>query len=550
MCRRHVPIDPHANHADLDIVSSFPRGAIGVGAVLSTMAVYMRNDFANYKDTLEESSTLKGIQYLLLLLVILKHHEYLLKRIGENLRGISARMRKILKQSNNMSSTALKKSLSSAEALCRLSRVSSSETIKKLSSTIRDTIKSYRKKAALKAITRPECFAKLDYIGHLSMRDMVILFRYVNDVNQEDFQKKQFMMHQSQLVRSIVTAMDMAVTMSKGGRPHSKLDAGGRKNGEVDALYFAAVTRIFAEWRTLRLVPKGYNRYAIGLNLAYRDVLQNLTKIEDGVHTYFKHYEQLCGDEAPCCPTLRRLLEFERDLNVHTRLPFLRDKSAASGILWTKRQLHYQTSLFDNIFQVHHAFKTTRDGVAAAYMEVYDSYHGWAVKKVFAHSFGGSPPLEAILRQMRPDSTIITGRNTKDLSCPLSEVSEDSGSLDNEFLAAMEDFGKEAVRKWEEFLRFFNCVDRDDDQKDRANNIIISNESHQEMTGFDPAYLAPVHESLSFDDSGICIDDDDKVNPMEEARIGSLEFVKELRPMLEDISSLIQDFNMNDPSKV
>ena len=527
----------------------FPRGAVGVGAVLSIMALLMRNDVGTYLASQESASPMRRVTYLILFLLVVKYRETLLGRLQQIVRKVSLRVRKTMKRSA-LSSHTLKKSFSSAEALCRLSRASSSETMRKLSSTIRNTIKSYRRRAALKAITRKECFVKLDYVGQLSIQDLVILFRYVNGVDQMDFHKKQFMKEQSQLVRSIVTAMDMAVTMSRGGRAQSSkiTTTGERQNGEVDALYFAAVTRIFAEWRSLRMVPKGYNRYAVGLNLAYRDVLQNLAKIEDGVHAYFK-YHDTHGEDSPCSPTLRQLIEFELKTSVHPRLPILQEQSAASGLLWTKRQLHYQTSIINNLFQVPQTFETTQDGVAAAYTEVYDQYHGWAIKQVFARSFGGSPPVEVILRQMRPDDNFTSTCNT-DLPCRQSDVSESGEALDNEFLASLEGFGKEVSRKWNEILRFFNCVDNDDDQYSGAHNIIMSSESYLNMTGFDPSQLAALEECPSTDDSGMCIDSDGDEDPVEDSKAGSLEFVKELRPLIEDIGGLVEEFNMNDPSKV
>ena len=53
-------------------------------------------------------------------------------------------------------------------------------------------------------------------------------------------------------------------------------------------------------------------------------------------------------------PTLRQLLEHEVDLDTHdnSRLPRLKDKTAAMGLLWVRRQLQYQTALFANILHV------------------------------------------------------------------------------------------------------------------------------------------------------------------------------------------------------
>lgn len=543
MCREFHADDPHCEN-DYDARPSFPRGAIGIGAILSTMAVLVRHDCTGeFIDMQEEVLPLRRLPYIIIALFVIKYHGTVL----ECAQSASKRIRNGVRRSR-LSSGNLKKSFSSAEALSRLSRVSSSETLKKLSSTIRNTLKSYTRRAALKSITRKECFAKLDYVGQLSIQDMITLFRYVNDVNQIDFQKKRFMVDQNPLVRSIVTAMDMAVTMSRGHARSIRL-SGHRQKGQIDSLYFTAVVRVFAEWRSLRLVPTGYNRYAVGLNLAYRDVLQNLAKIEDGVHAYLKFYANAVDGEKLACPTLRQLVEFELHTNVHVAIPSLKEKSAASGLLWTKRQLHYQTSLFENTLHVPHKYETTQAGVAAAYSEVYDRYHGWAVKQVFAHSFGGSPPLDAIMKQMLPESPEDRKQNTElGFSRSLSDISRDDDSLDNEFLAALEGFGKQVSRKWDDVVRFFNCVDDDgdDEKQSRSQNLILSSESYLDMTGFDSSHLSIVQEcpSEDSDDSPIASD------PIEGVKAGSLDFVKELRPLIEDIGGLIDEFNMNDPARV
>ena len=346
---------------------SLPRGAIGFGAALSTIAlIARRTDIEVHLENVDYP--IRRLPYILLALIAFMLQTY----YTGNLQGI---FRTISRCLGNISKSAirggnLKKSFSSAEALSRLSRVSSSDTMKKLSSTIRNTFQSYRRRTALKAITRKECFAKQEYIGKLSIRDLIVLFRYANDVNQVDFNRRKFMIEQSQILRSVITAIDYAVAMSRGGQKQKTMFHTQRRNGEVDALYFTAVMRVFAEWRSIRLVPDGYNRFAMGLNLAYRDILQNLAKIEDGVHAYMKYHSALIVDDTPICPTLRDVLAFEVETGTHRSLPVLKERSAASGLLWSKRQLHYQTALFANTLQVPYNFATTQAGFVAAYSEV------------------------------------------------------------------------------------------------------------------------------------------------------------------------------------
>jgi hypothetical protein len=57
------------------------------------------------------------------------------------------------------------------------------------------------------------------------------------------------------------------------------------------------------------------------------------------------------------------IVQHEIELRVHAHLPVLADKSAASGLLWAKRQIHYQTLLFENISQIPFAFPSSKAAV-------------------------------------------------------------------------------------------------------------------------------------------------------------------------------------------
>ena len=57
----------------------------------------------------------------------------------------------------------------------------------------------------------------------------------------------------------------------------------------MEALYFCAILRLFAEWRIVRQVPQGYKGYAVGMNLGHRDVVQNLVKLETAIHHFIIH---------------------------------------------------------------------------------------------------------------------------------------------------------------------------------------------------------------------------------------------------------------------
>lgn len=155
--------------------------------------------------------------------------------------------------------------------------------------------------------------------------------------------------------------------------------------------------------------------------------------------------------------------------------------------------------------------------------------------------------MEVILRYMHPGNAENDKQKKHFYERTMNSFGnvEDSEGLDNEFLAAIENFGKQITRKWDDIMRFFNCVD-DDDERQNGYNLIMSRESYLDMTGFDASYLAVVRECPS-EDSG---DSPIAADPLEDVRMGTLEFVNEIRPLIQDISALIEEFNMDDPSRV
>ena len=468
---------------------------------------------------------------------------------------IVSRSSKKTLQSCRSSSNALKSfaKVSSSQALSQLARVSSHDALKRFSCSIFESFTSRPKRAALRAITAKECFARLDYIGQLSVKDVSVLFHYARVSNKSDFDRKVFLSEQSKLIRSMVTAMDMAVTVSRGTLAAGKKIDSAALPGDIDALYFVAASRIFAEWRSLRLVPSGYKRYSVAMGLALRDALQNLMKIENAVHSYLKCQvaAQDGNIEAIPSPSLRQLLQHELQTNVHPNLPRLTDNSAASGLLWTKRQIHYQVSVFQNTLDIPVTFPNAKEGALAAYKEVYEAYHGWAVKQVFQHSLGGTPPVEDIWRQMQPperpaedDCTKvkIESSQAKRIHIPrLPDVSEETLPLDgaNEFVFALDSFGRHVASEWNKMLRHFNCVS---DDEHRHSNLILSRESLVNMNALDKSILLEPITHQTHVRGG----NDHLFSVKDNIRCHT----RHMMPMLEDISKLIDEFHMNDPTKV
>ena len=498
----------------------------------------------------------------------------------------------------------------SGTALSTLSRVTSVDTIKNLSKNLLSTLDCSRSlRSAIQSITRKECFARLDYVERLSINDVSILFRYAADANLDGFEEKKFLDDQSQIVRSVITAIDMAVKVSRGSLsegtkiPFSTTHK--RSEGDVDALRFVAVTRIFAEWRNLRMVPKGYQRYAVGLSLAYRDVLQNLEKIERGVHEYLKHHQNLNEErnKNPTAsipsPTLRQLLQFELGTNVHKKLPYLKDQSSASGLLWTKRQLNYQTALLGNTLEVPEYHASPKDAASAAYRIVYTDYHGWAVKQIFSQSFGGSPPLDKIWlsicpptdfprshgdntkqnynktnnnnncspRQQQPVEYPPTVRKLSDMnSATTSHISSSESAAtheddnDNEVLAALENFGHEIAEKWEDLLRMFNCGK--EEKKKHKESLILSSESHFDLNQLNTAMIgtdisdsnsivtSSTVSSSTTDETFVVSQRQLNLDSIKKSKRDVEDFVRDVSPMVADLGKLIDELNMNDPTKV
>lgn len=485
-------------------------------------------------------------------------------------------------------------SRSGAAALSTLSRVTSVNAIKNISSNFLSTLDcSNSLRSAIQSITRKECFARLDYIKCLSIYDISVLFRYAADANLEVFDEKKFLADQTQIMRSIITAIDMAVKVSRGSLSEGTkiISTESRNEGDTDALRFVAVTRIFAEWRNLRMVPKGYKRYAINLSLGYRDVLQNLEKIERGVHEYLRHYQTEKNDAsneqgtvAIPSPTLRQLLQFEARTKVHKRLPCLAEKSSASGLLWTKRQLHYQTVLLGNMLVVPCCYASGKEAAQAAYRMVYTDYHGWAVRQIFTRSFGGSPPLDTLWRVMyppkyspKPPSTVTSKfetcpiKHSKDAAnrlAPLSDIqsattlstseSIESQEEENEVLIVLEKFRLEMVEKWEDLLRMFNCGK--EEKRKVKENLILSSESHFNLNHFNRDLVEKSLQTNCVDENGsetnsVVTNSSDSsrqqagLSVIQKSKRDTDDFIRGITPIISDLDVLIDEMNMNDPTK-
>jgi len=297
-------------------------------------------------------------------------------------------------------------------------------------------------------------------------------------------------------------------------------------------------------------------------------------------------------------------------MKLHKKLPYLKEKSSASGLLWTKRQLHYQLVTLGNSLEVPEHYASPKDAASAAYRIVYNDYHGWAVKQIFSQSFSGSPPLDKIWLSINPPNDLsringggeqkckITTGTTKcpstrpdddyppplvrklsdAASCATSQISFSSSiessaiaeEDDNEFLAVMEKFGDEIVEKLEDLLRMFNCGK--EEKKKRNDNLILSSESHFNLDQLNTDIVggSSLHNSgsnmnannsiVSSSTSTVPSIDNTVVAPQRQRQLNlsnSIEsskrdvadFVRNVSPMVADLGNLIDELNMSDPTK-
>jgi hypothetical protein len=188
-------------------------------------------------------------------------------------------------------------------------RVSSSQTISRIKSSVssmclmnfangRDTLGraiDAQRELRTPKIALPTPFLSSDTISALSLSDIKHLVHYTMEANGMNFDNKVFTSTLNKPCISAIEAMLEVVSASRGLRATtSRLPVGDKAKtaGDMDALMFVAFVRIFAEWRSLRLVPDGYQGYAVGMGLAKRDLIQNILKIETAVHMWMESNEQ------------------------------------------------------------------------------------------------------------------------------------------------------------------------------------------------------------------------------------------------------------------
>lgn len=408
------------------------------------------------------------------------------------------------------------------------------------------------------ALSAPEPFVPVDQIADLTLSDVASAFRYAVERTKSNFDESGFFSGQVPRVKTLLALVESAVSLSRGKdvKPALTGTSTGPSHGDVDALHFCAAMRIFAEWRLLRQTPAGYKGFALGMSLGQKDIVQNVLKIEQATHAWLDHQRELralqaaweeenyggqCPIEETNCidkselrsPTLNDLLQHEIDMEVHDKLPRLKEKSAAMGLLWVRRQLHYQTSLFANILHVPDRFPSTKAAISAAYSEVYDRFHGWAVQKIFNYSFQAAPEAEVVYKFMNP-------HRLKEVVAAAKQSNGQSHSphcllaTEND-MNPLERFGNHIGKEWDKLTvsvsQLFGAPARAVEMEMRGGSDCSNMEEQQGRTAEDQEQFI-VQEMTK--------DAYQHIN----------SYLTVAQPLLEDLAALFDAHNMDDPTKV
>ena len=458
-------------------------------------------------------------------------------------------------------------------------------------------------------VSASECFLSVDSISDMTLEDITTIISYSIKSNRADFDEHHFYSSLKPYMQRIISDLDEAVMESRGMEARPARLAGPTRPGDIDALMFLAAMRIFVEWRVVRQVPQGYKAYAVGLSLAKRDLIQNASKIEIAVHSWIDAQRHQVDAEV-FSPTLRELLEHEVTTNVHTRLPRLKENSAALGLLWALRQIQYQTLIYQNLLDVPRKFDAVK-AVQSAYKQVFDPYHGWLIQKTFNYSFNGTPPVEDIYKIMNPrhlqevianvqipivnelstltknsnHSTTDTVETSLSIQSSFEEdhdtIFDDSVSQEceikhlpnyggNPFLQ----FGHHIELEWQKFTRNFengwdDFVSTLDPKKRliRASVVATSNqvESSTKMTRVISSCIVslptrPSNETEVSETGRVSLPtfqlEGNELESYIESEMTKAAhnqfhmYLETMQPLLQDLSAIYIEFNMNDPTRV
>jgi len=371
-----------------------------------------------------------------------------------------------------------------------------------------------------------------DHIAQLTLEDFAAVLEYAMKITQDNFNGRKYISSALPRVKTVLQGMNAAVMKSSGNDVQvAKVGSDDIATGNMDAFYFCAAARIFADWRILRQVPDGYKGYAFGMNLGHKDVVQNVAKIERAAHNWID-YQLESGNFSSKIksPTLREMLQFEIASGEQPTLPRLKETTGAMGLLWVRRQLHYQTVIFENILQVPLNYQTSKDAVSAAYSEVYNNYHGWAIQKVFSYSFAASPPVEEVYKFMNPhklEEAKARLARTKTLA-PTNETDRDHDKEDRHPDNFFHQVGWKIEKLVNGIGQLFGKPSRDNSVEVRGGH---SSNRESGLTGDEIEEI-------------ICSEMSKNVHEH------IIRYLEVAQPLLYDLAGLFVELDMDDPSKV
>ena len=237
------------------------------------------------------------------------------------------------------------------------------------------------------------------------------------------------------------------------------------------------------------------------------------------------------------------MLEYEIEINVHdnSKLPRLKDKTGAMGLLWVRRQLQYQTALFANVVRVPAVFESTNAAVSAAYSEVYDKYHGWAVQKIFNYSFKAAPDPIEIYKVMNPHrlkevlSSFVSGARASQIPTEAESVDDNANPF--------EKFGRHVGSEWEKFGRHIGS----EWDKLAGSVVRLFDDSANSGAGKDSVLLGDIElsESQELEMEQLVAKEMEK-----DAHENIHSYLEVVQPLLKDLDGLFDELNMEDPTKV
>lgn len=399
-------------------------------------------------------------------------------------------------------------------------------------------------------------FVSVDTISQMTLGDLTAAVQFAVESTRPGFNEKKFLDSIEPRMKPTILSMKNAASKSRGIDVEPALTRAPSTKypvdfGDFDALQFCGAMRLFAEWRVVRQVPDGYKGFAVGMNLGQKDIVQNVAKIEKAVHEWIEYrrdiltlqsqWDSADAQEDTCpldikgsqdctlrSPTLRQLLQHELDMEAHQKLPRLKDRTGAMGLLWVRRQLHYQTELFANILHVPKKFTTTNSAVTAAYNAVYGKFHGWAVQKIFTYSFQAAPEVDVIYRYMNPHQLKLSQKKASQAKSGTVKVTKDESSNTKDSkkgkgLNPFQKFGNHVGGMWDNAMTGF------------GNDSVKNSDDESSSSG-------------ELDDSEV----EERVTSemTEDAHKHIMLYLEIVQPVLGDILRLFDEMNMDDPTKV